>query len=108
MVNGIRTSNPQGLNKGCGLKFSVGSCVQQETFEGQRIHQPKRWEYNNKDENLNDKNQASSQKVRQLNVVQLSMSSLLSLFYHCQETQHLIISIIIKLSYSLAILIHGN
>ena len=53
-------------------KFCVGSWVWQETLEGQMIYQPKRFEYNNKDEDdnlktLNDKNhQASSQKFRLL------------------------------------------
>ena len=71
MVNGIRASEPRELNKGCGLKFCVGSHVQQETpEEGQRTHQPKYCEYNNKDKDnipktLNDKNhQALSQKFR--------------------------------------------
>ena len=54
MVNGIRASDPYGLNK--------GSQVQQETpEEGQRIYQLKHCEYNSKDEDnsqktLNDKN----------------------------------------------------
>ena len=34
MVNGIRTSDPCGLNKECGLKFHVGSRGQQTTEEG--------------------------------------------------------------------------
>ena len=73
MVNGIRASDPHGLNKGHGSKFHVVSWVQQETTEeGQRTYQPKHCKYNNKDEDnssktLNDKNhQASSQKFRQL------------------------------------------
>ena len=58
------------LNKGCGSKFCVGSQVQQETpEEGWRTYKLK-CEYN-KDEDsspktLNDKNQASSQKFKQL------------------------------------------
>ena len=49
------------MNKGCGSKFCVGSCVRQETPEGQRIYWQKRCEYNNKDEDnspktLNDEN----------------------------------------------------
>ena len=62
MVNGIRTSDPRGLNKGRGSKFRVGSRVRQETpEEGRWTHQPKRCENNNKDEDnspktLNDKN----------------------------------------------------
>ena len=70
MVNGIRASSLRELN---GSKFHVGSWVRQETpEEDQMIYRPKRYEYNNKEEencpkNLNDKNhQASSQKFRQL------------------------------------------
>ena len=37
MVNGIRTSNPRGLNKGHGLKFRVGSQVQQTPEESRNI-----------------------------------------------------------------------
>ena len=61
MANRIRTSDPRGLNKGRGSKFSVGSRVRQTAEEDQRTYRPKRREYNNKDEdnspkNLNDKN----------------------------------------------------
>ena len=62
LVNRIRSIYYHGLNKGFGLKFSVGSWVWQEASENsQRIHQPKHCEYNNKDEDnnpntLNDKN----------------------------------------------------
>ena len=73
MVNRIRESDPRGLNKSCGLKFCIGSQVQQETpQEDWRIHQPKCCEYNNKDEDnslktLNAKNhKALSQKFKQL------------------------------------------
>ena len=76
MVDGIRASGTQGLNKRRGPKFHVGSLVPQETpEEGRRIHKPKRCEYSNKDEDnspktLNDKNhQASSQKFRQQIVI---------------------------------------
>ena len=68
MANGIRTGGPCGFNKGCSLKFRVGSWVQQTPEEGQR----KRCGNNNKDEDnspktLNDKNhQALSQKFRQV------------------------------------------
>ena len=64
MVNGIRASEPHGLNKGCGLKFHVGFWFRQETSEeGWRTHLPKRCEYNDKDEDnspktLNDKNES--------------------------------------------------
>ena len=51
MVNGIRTVDPRGLNKGRGSKFRVGSRVQQKTPEdGRRTYRPKRCEYDNKDE----------------------------------------------------------
>ena len=59
MVNGIRASDPRGLNKGRGSKFPVSSRVRQETpEEGRRSYQPKRFEYNNEDilKTLNDKN----------------------------------------------------
>ena len=66
MVNGIRTGDSQGLNKGRGSKFRVDSRVRQTPKEGRRTYWPKRCEYNNKDEDnspktLNDKNQASSE-----------------------------------------------
>ena len=74
IVKRIRASDPHGLNKGCGLKFPVGSQVQQETpEEGWRTYLVKR-EYNTKYEDnrpktLNDKNhQASSKKFRQQKV----------------------------------------
>ena len=68
------TVNPNhGLNNRRGSTFCISSRVQQETpEEGWRTHQPKRCEYNNKDEDnspnvLNDKNhQAASQKFRKL------------------------------------------
>ena len=54
MVNGIRTSDPRGLNKGRISKFREGSRV--ETLEeGWRTYQPKRCEYNNKDEDNSPK-----------------------------------------------------
>ena len=62
MVNRIRTLYPCGLNKGFGLKFYVSFQVRQETTEESwRMHQPKRCECDNKDEDnslntLNDKN----------------------------------------------------
>ena len=69
MLNGIRASDPCGLNKGRDWKFRVGSRVRQETpEEGLWTYRQKRCEYNNKDEDnspktLNDKNhEASSQK----------------------------------------------
>ena len=76
MINRIRTSDSQGLNKGHGSKFCVGSWVCQETPEkGRMTHWPKRCEYNNKDEDnslktLKDKtDQGSSQKFRQLIII---------------------------------------
>ena len=56
MVNVIRPSNSPGLNKGRGSKFCVGSRVRQETLEeGRRTYQPKRCEYNDKDEDNSPK-----------------------------------------------------
>ena len=59
-VNGFRTSEPRGLNKGRGSKFHVGSQVRQTSEEGRRPYRPKLYEYKNKDEDnspkiLNDK-----------------------------------------------------
>ena len=62
MVNGIRASDPCGLDKGHGSKFRVGYRVRQETpEEGRRTYRANRREYNHKDEEncsktLNDKN----------------------------------------------------
>ena len=62
--------------KGRSSKFSVGSRVRQTPEEGRRTYRPKRCGNKNKDEDnspktLNDKNhQASSQKFRQLTMVQ--------------------------------------
>ena len=50
MVNGIRASDPRGLNKGRGSKFRVGFRVRQTPEEGRRTYRPKRCEYNNKNE----------------------------------------------------------
>ena len=75
MVNGIRTGNPCGFNKGHSSKFHVGSQVQQTPEEGRRTYWLKCCGNNNKDEDnspktLNDKNhQASSQKFRQLTTI---------------------------------------
>ena len=61
MVNRIRTSDSYGLNKGCSLKFCIGSRVRQTPEEGQRAYRPKRCDYNkDKDSSqttLNNKNQ---------------------------------------------------
>ena len=46
---------PHGLNKGHGLKFCIGSQVQQTSEEGQRTYQPKYCEYIDKDEDNNSK-----------------------------------------------------
>ena len=72
MVNGIRTGEPRGFNKGRSSKFRVGSRVRQTPEEGRRTYRPKRCRNNNNDEDnspktFTDKNhQASSQKFRQL------------------------------------------
>ena len=72
MVNRIRIIYSCGVNKGFSSEFNAGSQVWHETSEeGQRMHQPKHCEYNNKYEDnslniLNDKTyQVSSQKFRQ-------------------------------------------
>ena len=61
MINGIRASDSNELQKWRGSNLHVGSWIQQETpEEGRRKHRSKRYEYNNKDEDnipktLNDK-----------------------------------------------------
>ena len=71
MTNRIKTGDPRGFNKGRSSKFRVGSQVWQTPEEGRRTYRPKHYGNNNKDEDnspksLNDKNQASSQKFRQV------------------------------------------
>ena len=61
MVNGIKTGDPCGFNKGRSSKFRVGSRVRQTPEEGQETYRPKRCGNNNKDEDnspktLKDKN----------------------------------------------------
>ena len=61
MVNGIKTGDPHGFNKGRNSKFHVGSRVRQPPEEGRRTYRPKHCGNNNKDEEnslktLNDKN----------------------------------------------------
>ena len=66
MVNGIRTSDPHVLNKGRSSKFREVPEFDKHLKKAGRTYRPKRYEYNNKDEDnspktLNDKNhQASS------------------------------------------------
>ena len=65
MVNRIRTGDPHGFDKGCSLKFCVGSRIQQTPEEGRRTYQQKRYGNNNKDEDnslktLNNKFHLSS------------------------------------------------
>ena len=48
MVNRNGRVYPCGSNEGFSLKFYVGYLIQHE--EGRRTYQPKRCEYNNKDE----------------------------------------------------------
>ena len=60
MVNGIKTGNPHGFNKGCSSKFHESSRVRQ-TPEDRRTYRPKHCGNNNEDEDnspktLNDKN----------------------------------------------------
>ena len=73
MINRIRAIDHCGLNKGRGSKLHVGSRIRQETpKEGRRTYRPKRWEYNNKDQNsclknMKDKyHKVSSKKFWQL------------------------------------------
>ena len=67
MVDGIRTGDPRGFNKGRILKFRVGSRVRQTPEEGRRTYRPKRCGISNKDEDnspktLNDKNYGTLSK----------------------------------------------
>ena len=73
MVNGIRASDPHGLNKGQGSKFRVGSRVLQVTPEEcRKTHWSKHCEYNDKNQNISPKaldyknHQVLSQKFRHL------------------------------------------
>ena len=50
MVNGIRTGDPRGFNKGRSSKFRVTSRVRQTPEEGRGTCRSKRWWNNNKDE----------------------------------------------------------
>ena len=61
MINGIRTGEPHGFNKGRSLKSHVGSQVRQTPEEGRGTYRPKHCGNNNKDEDnslktFNDKN----------------------------------------------------
>ena len=72
MVDGIRTGDPRGFNKGRSSKFRVCSRVRQTPEEGRMTYRPKRCSNNNKDKDNspktpNNKNhQALFQKFRQL------------------------------------------
>ena len=60
MVDGIRTGDPRGFNKGRSSKVRVGCRIRQTPREGRRIYRSQRRENNNKDEDnspktLNDK-----------------------------------------------------
>ena len=71
MVNGIRTGDPCGFNKGRNSKFRVGSRVQQTPEEGRRTYRPKRGGNNNKDEDnspktINDKNKFTLFYIRNI------------------------------------------
>ena len=57
MVNGIRTGDPRGFNKGRSSKFREGSRVRQTPEEGQRIYRLESRGNNNSPKTLNDKNQ---------------------------------------------------
>ena len=55
MVNGIRTGDLRGFNKGHSSKFHEGSQVLLTPEEGWRTYQPKRCGNNNKDEDNSPK-----------------------------------------------------
>ena len=59
MINGIKTGDSRGFNKGRGSKFHEGSRVRQTREEGRRTYRSKRCGNNNKDNSpktLNEKN----------------------------------------------------
>ena len=55
MFNRIRANDPEGLNKGRGSQFYVGSRVQQTPEEGRRTYRQKCCEYNSKDQDYTPK-----------------------------------------------------
>ena len=55
MANGIWIGDYRRFNKGCSLKFRVGSLVQQTSEQGWMIYQPKRYGNNNKDKDNSPK-----------------------------------------------------
>ena len=55
MANGIRTGDPRGFNKGRSLKFREGSRISKIPEEGRWTYRPKRYGYNNKDEDNSPK-----------------------------------------------------
>ena len=55
MAKGIRTGDPCGFNKGCSLKFRVGSQVRQTPEKGRRKYQLKCSGNNNKDKDNSPK-----------------------------------------------------
>ena len=77
MANGIRKGDPRRFNNGRSSKFHDGFRVRQTLEEGWMTYRPKRCGNNNKNEDnspktLNDKNhQASSQKFRQLGILDI-------------------------------------
>ena len=83
MANGIRTGDPRGFSKGRSSKFREGLRVRQTPEEGRRTYRPKHSGNNNKGEDnssktFNDKNhQASSQKFRQLIIIDLIILDLI-------------------------------
>ena len=54
MANGISTGDSHVFNKGCSLKFHIGSRVQQIPDEGQKTYRPKHYG-NNRDEDNSPK-----------------------------------------------------
>ena len=68
MIDGIRTSDPHGLRKRHGSKFRAGSRIRQIPEEGQRTYQPKRYEYNNKDEDNSPKTQNDKISILNLHI----------------------------------------
>ena len=81
MVNGIRTGDPRGFNKGHSLKFRVDSQVQQTPEEGQRTYWLKHCGNNNKDEDNSPKTLMLSATTNYAKFLILQFFRCLSLIY---------------------------
>ena len=79
MANGMRISDSCGFNKGCSLRFRVGSRIRQTPEDGRRIYRPKRCGNNNNNEDsipktLNDKNHLLESGKRYIGTISGSLA----------------------------------